>query len=702
MKFNCEFFFACRLVTLTFELVDLKQEVISRLLLIPVHIIINKNDTMKTSVIENPSREIPKESESVVSTESQHSRRSPPVPTSNAPQIWSNFFEKMGEIDRLEMRINEHVSRSRRRIHNLLEQIPSHRRTHLRLYASHSFDKFKGMWTIALEGKLLVANMDHSSASKVDREGVMSVRGAAPSNKEEGKGNGTNLSPDSQDAQPSATTSPVATSNLFPYRIGEKEEDPIATPLFTHCFEKLEVTFRTIYQPKVTPLSNSSSQSSSAKKSRRKGGDEPVAINPKLLRASDPTILLWNKSDTPDSRAFLVKYNNHFSERPPPPNMKFHSIAAKIKLYPSRPGIGSGRTQYQNQQDVNGEPLYQIAHPVLAKRFFPRHEMDEGSENDESGTKDGNQDPDPIPIENDIHVPSFLTYNEISTSIFRYIQDKKLLDPTDKSLIICDKILTEIFGIDSMNFGQLKQLLLGKNIIRRVGAPSTEASSLLSSPKMSGNNPRGRQREEPVMPVVLTYVMKEQTTSPHVPAGFEVRLDKAEKDGESAAMAKRKAAYAFPEDPDHDPTVVSFDMDVAIPSFFNYRARDLLRRVKKREFEYSTCRTKARYLLVASKGNEDIIKNKIDRAVSGQGYEVDSIPVFLALAKAAHPSSEARTAAQIDARMCDIIGRVKESSQNVDLSWEAVDAISQVAGGSKESSAICSDNNMVTEDTTCS
>merc|ERR1740117_1577993 len=155
-----------------------------------------------------------------------------------------------------------------------------------------------------------------------------------------------------------------------------------------------------------------------------------------------------------------------------------------------------------------------------------------------------------------------------------------------------------------MNFGSLKQLLIGKKLIRRVGAPSTEEhfASFLSPQKSNSSNPK---YEEPVMPVILTYVMNEHTTSPHVPTGYEEQPEKAnELTGDSAALAKRKAAYSFPEDLDHNPTVCSFDMDVSLPSFFNYRARELLRRVKKREFEYTTCRTKARYLLVAAKGNE--------------------------------------------------------------------------------------------------
>jgi len=721
-------------------------------------------DFVRLSVVSNASQRNEKIDgvESVVSIDStamvisQQQLALTPKLTSRVPEIWSNFFSQLHKIEQLEVDVDEHVSRSRRRIMNLLEQTPSHRRTHLRMFVSHFFDKFKGIWTLAIEGKLLVGNLDHFNASKIDKKGVMSAREIAEEKEEEQNQNkkcrsdeklnssSENFAASGGGAQSSSSdlgsntafgsnglsATPTSDRLQQSYRIGEKEEDPVPPLVFTHCFDKLEVTFRTIYQPRVvgSTKANPSSLSSSsfAKKSRsnkrkssgQQAQDETVGVNPKLLMASDPTKLVWRKSDTIDSNAFFVKYNNHFSERPPPPGMRFHSIVAKIELYPTRPGTGVNvnKYQFQHQQDVNAEPLYQIIHPVLAKRFFPRHVFevrDMGSKNivDELQSKDDDSEvmkssateSDPqqqqspsfkaaedeaIPLENDIRVPTFLTYNEISMSVFRYIQDNGLHDPTDRSTIICDKLLAEILDVESMSFGQLKELLIRNNLIRRVGAPSSsEASSLLSPPKSGGSsNTNSNQKQEPVMPVVLTYVMNEQTTSPHVPTGYEEESEKIDEASSAvsaanaSAIAKRRAAYTSPEDPDHNPTVLSFDMDVAIPSFFNYRARDLLRRVKKREFEYTTCRTKARYLLVAAKGNEDMIKTRIEKSVSGQGYEVDNIPIFLALAKAAIPYSEARGAAQIDARTCDIVGRIEEASQNVELAWEEVDAIRDAMG----------------------
>ena len=78
-----------------------------------------------------------------------------------------------------------------------------------------------------------------------------------------------------------------------------------------------------------------------------------------------------------------------------------------------------------------------------------------------------------IPVHNDIQIPLFLSYNEIIMTVFQYIQDKGLHDPTDKSLIVCDNVLTDIFGVESMSFGQIWQLMLEKELIKLVGSPES-------------------------------------------------------------------------------------------------------------------------------------------------------------------------------------------------------------------------------------
>lgn len=214
-------------------------------------------------------------------------------------------------------------------------------------------------------------------------------------------------------------------------------------------------------------------------------------------------------------------------------------------------------------------------------------------------------------------------------ALYRYIVDKNLQDANDKSLIVFDKVLSNLLECESMNFSDLQQALLTKNLVVPVG-PDDE-------------------------PIVLTYVMKKETTSPQQPLSTLEKKDAEEQVG-------------------HHNQVLSFDTDVAVPSYFHYRSRELMRKIKRREYEYTSSRTKARYLLVASKGNEDIIKSKIEQVISGQGFAAENIPIFLALARAAPPNSEARAAAQIDAKTCALVERLEECSRKAEAAWDLVDA----------------------------
>ncbi|KAL3922826.1 MAG: hypothetical protein SGILL_001992 [Bacillariaceae sp.] len=643
--------------------------------------------------------------------------------SSRVPEIWKRFFHQMERIDQLEKKVEEHVSRKRRRIQNLLDQMPSHRRSNARVFVTHQFEPYSGIWTVVVEGKLLIGNLDHVSAARVDKEGVLSSRD------KDGKSNSNDS--DEKLADKTSTTSssmaPTATATNTPdrnqYKIGAEEENPVEPILFSHLFDKLEVSFRTIYQPRTSSssstftsaayappgsLQSSSSNKKSRSAKRKTPQPEPAAeVDPSDLRASPPTKLVWNKhssnamaaassstsSSSPDAdaNAFHVQYNNHFSERPPPPGMKFHSIVADIKLYPTRPQV-----QQNGGCDADAEPLYQIINDTFRDTLFGGKygPVSKPKKADEDGVGDnadnvaasataafpssvqpsapGGMDSSDyaIPVENDIQTPLFLSYNEIIMAIFQYIQDHNLLDPADKSLIVCDKLLTDILGVESVNFGYIKPLLLEKRLIQNSGSP---VSSRNLAVQYSGNAAK-QEPPQPVHPVCLTYVMNEKSTSIQIPTGFQ----EEEEPATTSSSGRRAGAGTVANtqnDPLHSPTVLSFDLDVAVPSLFNYRARELLLNVKKREFEYTTCRTKARYLLVASKGNEDIVKTRIEQAISGQGYSPENIPVFLALVRAAHPFSEARSAAQIDAQTCDLLQRVEETSERAVAAWEAVDAL---------------------------
>ena len=283
---------------------------------------------------------------------------------SKIPQIWNHFLEKLNRIDQLEKRVDEHVKRSRRRVQNILDQIPSFRRSHARMFVTHQFEKYSGIWTLVIEGKLLIGNLDHDSADKVDKEGVMSSRVDNVDDDEKEHHHHQQQQEQEQETSNKNNPTVMPSDRKQEYRIGNEEEDPVQPIVFTHLFDKVDVTFRTIYQPKSASILSANlagdgispvKKSRSAKRKASAAGqqqDHVPEVDPTALQASAPTHLVWNKyknalaasvasESTPDAHAFYVKYNNHFSERPPPPNMKFHSVVADIKLYPSRPLVST-------------------------------------------------------------------------------------------------------------------------------------------------------------------------------------------------------------------------------------------------------------------------------------------------------------------------------------------------------------------------
>ena len=585
------------------------------------------------------------------------------VVKSRIPEIWNSFFQQMDAIDDMEKRLNEYATRSRRRTAALLEQTPSHRRSHLRMFVTHMYDTEAHKWTVVIEGKLLIGHLDHQRAARIEQEKEATKQGT----------DGVTSAPASSSKAPSASPTAASTtttmaepetsrSDRSKYRsIGEIEEDPIEPTFFTHYFQKLVVTFRTIYQPIKAPSSSASSSPkfttskktnrgrSKAEKKKKSGEDDGV-VNPKHLKSSDAQTLSWNRDDknSPgDAHAFFVTYMNDESRKPPPSGMKFHSVVAAISMYPSR---------------TAAEQLYQPSN-ALADNFFPKHKNDTGRstrggtepsskkrKTDDGGAVDTTETAEnltnaPIPLMNEIiAVPSLMTMDEIIMGLYQYIHDRKLQDANDKSRILCDKVLSNLLDCESISFADLKQTLLTKNLIVPVSKDDK--------------------------PVVLNYVMTEKTTSPQSPTAKAGQQEDA----------PSTAPVPGDDDEERHPQVLSFDMDIWVPSLFHYRARDLMRRVKRREFEYTSSRTKARYLLVASRGNEDIVKNKLEQAVSGRGYVAENVPIFLALAKAAPPDSEARGSAQADAKICALVGRVDECSRKAEASRELVEAFVGASG----------------------
>jgi hypothetical protein len=540
------------------------------------------------------------------------------LPQSRVPEIWQNFHRRLNSIDELEKRLDEHVKRFRRRVTCAVDQEVPYRRSHLRFFVTHKREENEHeakMWTLVVEGKLLVGLLDHASAQRVDKHGAFVYKSGG----EEGRDADIdiNIKPSSvlptvpePGAADGAEGGGSSRSDRNRYRsVGDVEEDPIEPTLFTHAFDRLEASFQTIWQPETPP--QSTSNLTPPKKSRKRKVETPQpsnAINPKYLRSSKATNISWTKKQSNDSHAFHIKYAHVEA----PQSMKFHSVIATIVANPT-----------------HGETMYRPS-AALAEKFFPKHVTSTNPRvtKRRKSAEDGAviEEDLSIPLENEIHVPSHLTLNEILMCLLQYITDKKLQDEGDKSLIICDKLLSGLLECESLNFGDLQSTLLAKGLI----APL--------------------QPEED--PIVLTYILQTSTTSPQVFPAVDTVAE-------------------LPEGHHHQ--VLSFDMDVCIPSFFHWRAREIMRRIKRREFEYTSSRTKGRYMLVASRGNEDVVKTKIGECISGHGYAEENIPIFLALAKAAPPNSEARGAAQTDAKTCTLVGRLDECTRQVQAVWDLVE-----------------------------
>ena len=545
------------------------------------------------------------------------------LPQTRMPEIWEKFHRQLNAIDELEKRLDEHVKRFRRRITCAVDQAVPYRRSHLRFLVTHKHDENEheaNTWTLVVEGKLLIGLLDHASAQRVDKHGAF-VR---KSEEQQGEDTDVNVKPSSilptapePGAADAAEGGGSSRQDRNRYRsVGDVEEDPIEPTLFTHAFDKLEVIFQTIWQPEMPP--QAASNLTPPKKSRKRKVETPqssTAINPKHLRSSKSTSISWTKKQSNDAHAFHIKYVAVEA----PESMKFHSVVATVIVHPTQ-----------------GETMYRPS-AALAERLFPRHATgsDLGiAKRRRVADGDGVSEEFSIPVETDVHAPSHMTLNEVLMGLFQYITDKKLQDDGDKSLIICDKLLTGLLECESLNFGDLQSTLLAKKVITPL------------------------EPEED--PVVVTYIMNSNTTSPQ-------------------DIPSKDAGVEVPEGHHHQ--VLSFDMDVCIPSFFHWRSREIMRRIKRREFEYTSSRTKGRYMLVASRGNEDIVKTKIGECISGHGYAEENIPIFLALAKAAPPNSEARGAAQTDARTCALVGRLEECTRQAQTAWDLVQDCRKVASG---------------------
>lgn len=578
--------------------------------------------------------------------------------------IWKAHLDQYCRLDDLEKRIDERSIRLRRRVTNLLDTAPTHRLSHLRLFVSHHTRSEASnalvsahtvaavpgtkKWTLSVEGKLLIGHLDHESAQAFDDR----------------------LKKKFQKRNNLSATHPsmlLATSETTSTTVPTEEEEPVKPIQFTHFFDKMVAQFQSVYQPIESATAAKAAESagdvaSTPKATTPKGGggnkkksrsakrqktaaaaaeaEEQDILEQRFLIYTDPKEFIWNKTvttisnapgkpagittttTTQDAHAFFV----HYDSPPAGQGMKLFGAIATVQLYPSR----GPDQRYKPSKD-------------FAKAFFPKHYSDtsppilpttsiaqarkadaEGAEGEGDTTTPKKKrsiptvpahQTGPNALENEIHVPTSLTMKEILTSLFTYVQDNGLTSEEDPTLIQNDKKLEQLFQCESMRFQEIKTLLTQKKLIMLLPKPA---------------------------PIVLKYVMK-------------VQADEEDDDKEESA-----------------PMTMDLHNDVYVPNLFPNRVRECLRRIKRREMDYTSQRTKGRYLLMASRAkDESVVKTKIEEAICGES--IGEWPVLVCLAKAAPPHSEARIAAELDARIAYLLTEVERSQRAANDAWELVE-----------------------------
>jgi len=128
----------------------------------------------------------------------------------------------------------------------------------------------------------------------------------------------------------------------------------------------------------------------------------------------------------------------------------------------------------------------------------------------------------------------------------------------------------------------------------------------------------------------------------------------------------------IPEAPLHN--LLSCDIDMDVPSLLHFRTRDILRRIKVREYEYTSSRTRAIRTVQSTGADEDVVRERLDDIVKGRALTLGHAQVLLALAKSAPPGSEARREAHIDARTAMLLDRLEHHSKMAKAYWDIVKA----------------------------
>ncbi|KAL3781449.1 hypothetical protein HJC23_001484 [Cyclotella cryptica] len=603
-------------------------------------------------------------------------------PSSSLPDIYESHRTILQRLDDLESRLAFRVAAHRRHAANLLEETPTHRRTHMRIFVSHRVDdqsshvaqketkatstlvpppapkggkdfsallsaaaahhvlpqkKSIRKWTLVVEGGLLIKHLDHESAKEVDRrwDSDLPILGQADEK--------------CVDDSLRATKSEIPQREQWQGGRTDKENDVTIEPLiFTHLFEKIEVEMK--------PVKQSSSEEVAG----------ATVVEERDIRQS-VTTFTWErvKSDTPDSHAFFIVFNEEgFIPISDPseksdietPKADYNSdyISAKIKLF---------RRQGDEGNYVPSEQLCEVFFPT----FLGKKTVSQGTKRKASDLSNESQLQNNAP--KDVIIPNTLTMDEVLRAIFFYIRTRNLQDATDLSIINNDDTLSELFGCNRMLLSEVKRIMLEKALLVKV-EPGSHPIIFNYKMTLDGADPvteEGSNVDDKKMaPVPSAKMSDEATTRRRSSNDAEVSRPVKEKDEDSTGKKKPKNLPLQ--------TMLSCDVDIEVPNLFHLRTRDILRRIKYREFEYTSCRYKAKNALVATKVDEETAKLAVEDAITGKGYVPHFKQVWMALAKGSHEGGEAQRAALIELRTTSLMEKLEERSSIAREYWDVVEA----------------------------
>ena len=216
-----------------------------------------------------------------------------------------------------------------------------------------------------------------------------------------------------------------------------------------------------------------------------------------------------------------------------------------------------------------------------------------------------------------------------------------------------DETLAALFGCNRMLFSAVRGLLLERQLLVQV-QPGTHPIIFNYNMTLGGAEP-------------LTKKRKAKAAEP--------------KEETPEKSSKRRSAKADPDAQENEEaetvphqTMLSCDVDVEVPNLFHVRTRDVLRRTKYREFEYTSGRVKALRSLLAAGIHEETAKNVLGDAVAGKGYAPYHKQVWMALAKGSHEGGEAQRAAYIDLRTTALMEKLEERCSVAKGYWDVASA----------------------------